>query len=107
MLSEENDTPTPLFKQHDKVQRLYISPNHQDKGFIFFYFLSIHTFIFRAFIIHKQEQPLLFLKFKLHSLIYCNSLLKVNNFIIGWSLNPIKRDYFVGVRSSDANLMIM
>jgi hypothetical protein len=51
----------------------------------------------------KQKQTLLFLEFKAYSLIYYNLLLKVNNFIIRWSQNPIKRDCFTGVRSSTTN----
>lgn len=41
----------------------------------------------------------MFLKFKVHSLIYCNPLLKVTDFITRGSLNPTKRDYFIGIRS--------
>jgi Ca2+/H+ antiporter len=47
------------------------------------------------------------LKFKIGSFIYYNLLLKIINFIIGWSLNPIKKDYFVDVRPSITNHQFM
>jgi hypothetical protein len=52
------------------------SLNHPDKGFTFFYSLCIYILILREFIIHKQEQTLLFLEFKTHSLIYNNPFIK-------------------------------
>jgi len=53
--------------------------------------LSFHIFILKAFSIQKQEQTYLFLDFKAHSSIYYNPLLKVTDFIIRGSLNPIKK----------------
>jgi len=71
--------------------------------FTVFYSISIHTLILRAFIICKQEETLLFLEFKVYSLIYYNLLLKVTDFIIGGFLNSTKKNYLTGVRSSIIN----
>jgi hypothetical protein len=94
------NTSTSPFKQLDKVQGLYNRLNHSSKELIIFYHLITHTLILKTFIINKQEQIFLFLEFKVHSLIYCNSLLKIIDFIIREFLNPIKRDCFTSVRSS-------
>lgn len=68
--------------------------------------LSFHTFILKAFSIQKQEQTYLFLDFKAHSSIYYNPLLKVTDFIIRGSLNPIKKNCFASVRFSTTNLLL-
>jgi hypothetical protein len=72
-----------------------------------FYSLSIRTLIIRVFIIKKQEQTLLFLKFKARFFIYYNSLLKITDFIFrGSTQNPTKTDYFVGIRVFTTNHLL-
>jgi hypothetical protein len=59
MLLGENNTLTPQFKQHDKIEGLFIPPKPLRLRVYNFYSLSIYTLIL-AFIISKQEQTLLF-----------------------------------------------
>ena len=56
MLSGANDTPTPQFKKHDKVQGLYIPLEPLGKGFKIFIFYCIY--IFRAPLSKISLQPL-------------------------------------------------
>jgi hypothetical protein len=80
--------------------------NQPSKGFTIFLFGSIHILILRTFIIQKQEQTLLFLKFKTHSLIYYNLLLKSHELYHLGSLNPTKRDYFIDFELFTANHLL-
>ena len=96
MLLGRNDTLTPLFKQiWQGLEATYTPLNYPSKWYIFFYYLSIHALILITFIIYKQEQTLLFLKFRAHSPIYFNILLKVTDIIIRWSLNLIKKLFYM------------
>jgi hypothetical protein len=64
--------------------------NQSGKKLIFFYFPNIHILTVRVFIIPKQKQISLFLEFKPLLLLIIFPYLKIDDFIIGKSLNPSK-----------------